>query len=116
MESVALKVSAVPFATAVGVPLIRPVDEFNVKPLGNVPEVSVHVYGAVPPVAAKACEYGDPTCPFASAVVLMLTAVAAVPAAVAWLELLELPCATTPAHPEHANEVRMRTAVRDTFT
>jgi hypothetical protein len=42
-ESVTLKVSAVALAAAAGVPLISPVEEFNVKPPGNVPDVSVHV-------------------------------------------------------------------------
>ena len=51
-----MNVSAVAFAAAVGVPLIRPVDAFSVKPPGSVPEVSVHVYGVVPPVAASVCE------------------------------------------------------------
>ena len=40
----------------VGVPLIAPVATLNVNPAGKVPPVSDHVYGAVPPVAANACE------------------------------------------------------------
>jgi hypothetical protein len=43
LESVSLKVSAVALATVVGVPLIKPVEEFNVKPPGRVPEVSDQV-------------------------------------------------------------------------
>ena len=66
-----MKMSEVAFAVAVGVPLIRPVDEFSVSPAGNVPEVNVHVYGAVPPVAANVCEYDAPSWPFASDVVVM---------------------------------------------
>jgi hypothetical protein len=60
VESVTLNVSAVAFAAAVGVPLITPVEEFSVKPLGKVPDVSDHVYGLVPPVADNVCEYGVP--------------------------------------------------------
>lgn len=55
-----------PFAAAVGFPLIPPVDEFSVKPVGKVPEVSDHVYGMVPPVAVNVCEYGVPTSPLVS--------------------------------------------------
>ena len=58
--------SAVALAAAVGVPLIRPVDAFNARPLGSVPEVSDHVYGVVPPVAVSVCEYAVPACPFGS--------------------------------------------------
>ena len=53
LESLTLNVSAVAFAAVVGVPLITPVEEFNAKPVGSVPEVGVHVYGVVPPVAAN---------------------------------------------------------------
>ena len=42
-ESVTLKVRDVAFAMAVGVPLIRPVDAFRLKPAGRFPDVSVHV-------------------------------------------------------------------------
>lgn len=55
-ESVAVNVRGVILAAAVGVPLIKPLDEFRFKPLGNVPEVSVHVYGVVPPEAVNVCE------------------------------------------------------------
>ena len=42
------------FATVcVGVPAIAPVEAFNIRPAGSVPLVSDHVYGGVPPVAAK---------------------------------------------------------------
>jgi hypothetical protein len=43
LESVTLNVSTALLTAAVGMPLISPVDEFSVKPPGNVPEVSVHV-------------------------------------------------------------------------
>lgn len=56
VESVTLNVSEVPVVGAVGVPLIMPVDEFSVKPAGRVPEVRDHLYGAVPPLTARACE------------------------------------------------------------
>jgi hypothetical protein len=67
-----LNVNAVAFAVAVGVPLITPVDAFNVRPPGKVPEVSVHAYGVVPPLATNVCEYGVPTWPFTSEVVVTL--------------------------------------------
>jgi hypothetical protein len=51
--SVTLNDSETAFAVAAGVPLITPVEEFNDKPLGNVPDVSVHVYGVVPPLAVN---------------------------------------------------------------
>jgi hypothetical protein len=38
----------------VGVPDITPVDAFNVKPAGNVPLDTDHVYGVVPPLADNA--------------------------------------------------------------
>jgi hypothetical protein len=72
-ESVTLKVSEVAFAAAVGVPLIRPVDEFSVSPAGNVPKVSVHVYGVVPPVAVNDCEYDVPTRPLGSDAVVIVS-------------------------------------------
>ena len=36
-----------------GVPAIAPVDEFKERPVGSEPLVTVHEYGAWPPVAAK---------------------------------------------------------------
>lgn len=48
---------------AVGVPLITPAGD-NVRPAGGVPDVTDHVYGCVPPMAAKLCEYAVPTVPF----------------------------------------------------
>ena len=42
LESVALNVRGVAFTAVVGVPLINPLDEFTVKPVGKVPEASVH--------------------------------------------------------------------------
>ena len=51
--SVTLKVSEALVTGAVGVPLITPVELFNVRPAGSVPLVRDHVYGDVPPVAVK---------------------------------------------------------------
>ena len=48
--------------SAVGVPLSVPPDE-RLSPPGKGPEATDHVYGVVPPVAAKACEYAVPTEP-----------------------------------------------------
>ena len=56
LASVTLKVSAVPDAAVVGVPVIDPVDEFSVRPLDNVPEVSDQLYGVVPPEASNDAE------------------------------------------------------------
>jgi hypothetical protein len=56
---------------AVGVPemtlLVRP------SPGGNEPEMMLHVYGGVPPVAAREYEYAIPTAPLGGAVVVMVT-------------------------------------------
>ena len=42
-ESVAWKVSGVPFTAVVGVPVIAPLEAFNARPPGSVPLVSAHV-------------------------------------------------------------------------
>ena len=55
-ESVTLKVSGAALAALAGVPLINPLDAPRVRPLGKVPPVNDQLYGAVPPVAARACE------------------------------------------------------------
>ena len=52
-ESATWNVSGVVVTVCVGVPVIAPVEEFNVRPAGSVPLVSDHIYGGVPPVAAK---------------------------------------------------------------
>jgi hypothetical protein len=41
---------------AVGVPVSAP-PVVNVNPAGSAPEETVHVYGSVPPLANKVCEY-----------------------------------------------------------
>jgi hypothetical protein len=43
LESVTLNVKAVALTAAVGAPLIKPVNELSVKPLGNDPEMSPQV-------------------------------------------------------------------------
>jgi len=53
LESVTWNVRAVLVTVCVGVPVIAPVAAFNIRPVGNVPLVKVHMYGGVPPVAAK---------------------------------------------------------------
>ena len=42
-ESVTLKVSGVALTTALGVPLINPLDAFRVRPVDNVPAVNCQV-------------------------------------------------------------------------
>src|SRR5690348_1064732 len=46
---------------AVGVPLMRPLLEFRLKPSGSAPVVTDQEYGGFPPVAVSVCEYADPT-------------------------------------------------------
>jgi hypothetical protein len=50
-------------AAVVGVPLITPAVD-GVRPAGSAPDVMDHIYGGVPPVAAKLWEYAVPTVPF----------------------------------------------------
>lgn len=52
-ESATWNVSGVLVTICVGVPVIAPVEAFNMRPAGSVPLVSDHIYGGVPPVAAK---------------------------------------------------------------
>ena len=51
LESVTVKVRALEFAVAVGVPPIVPALPFNDRPAGRDPLVRAQVYGVVPPVA-----------------------------------------------------------------
>ena len=39
-----------------GVPLMMPVEAFNLTPPGKAPALTDHVYGSVPPVAVSVCE------------------------------------------------------------
>jgi hypothetical protein len=48
---------------ALGVPVIAPVVELRARPAGRFPSVRTNLYGAVPPVASIAPEYGTPTTP-----------------------------------------------------
>ena len=68
IESVAVAVCATPLAsitlnprlllltTAVGVPLITPVEAFSVSPAGMEPDTSDQVKGVVPPAEASVCK------------------------------------------------------------
>jgi len=56
----------------VGVPLIVP-PLLKVRPAGNAPEVTVHEYGVVPPVAARVNEYAVPTIPFGTEAVVIVS-------------------------------------------
>ena len=51
------------FAVAVGVPVIAPVEAFNLSPPGNAPLVVVQFKAGVPPVATRVAMYATPTCP-----------------------------------------------------
>jgi hypothetical protein len=70
-ESVACTVK-LDWPALVGVPLIVP-PGLKFRPAGNAPEVTVHEYGAVPPVAVSVVEYAIPTVPLGVAAVLMTT-------------------------------------------
>ena len=48
---------------AVGVPLRDPLEGSNEMPPGKAPVVTDHLYGGLPPEAAKTCEYDFPTWP-----------------------------------------------------
>jgi hypothetical protein len=50
----------------VGVPLITPVEGFNVNSSGNNPEKMENVYGGTPPAAISEVENGTPTWPVAA--------------------------------------------------
>jgi hypothetical protein len=59
----------------VGVPVMAPVVAFRPSPAGRLPEASIQVTGAVPPVDARvAPEYDEPTCPPGSFEVVTLRA------------------------------------------
>jgi len=53
LESATWNVRGVLVTVCVGVPVIAPVAAFNMRPAGNVPLLSDHIYGGVPPVAAN---------------------------------------------------------------
>ena len=49
----------------------------KVSPGGSEPDASDHVYGVLPPVAARVCEYADPTVPEDRVAVVMVSGTAA---------------------------------------
>ena len=55
LASVACNVNVL-LVVAVGVPLRTPVAAFKERPAGSVPLLTVHVYGAAPPLAVTVCE------------------------------------------------------------
>ena len=55
---------------AVGVPEIMPVDATKLSPAGNVPALTLQVYGVVPPLACSVVEYAVPVVPPGSDVVV----------------------------------------------
>jgi hypothetical protein len=55
---------------AVGVPEITPVPAVSASPAGSAPLAIDHVYGGVPPLAARVAEYAVPATPIGSAVVV----------------------------------------------
>jgi hypothetical protein len=61
---------------AFGVPEIVPVEDM-VRPPGNAPELTLQLYGVVPPLAASVVEYAIPTCPEGTETVVICTDVAA---------------------------------------
>jgi hypothetical protein len=72
---------------------MTPLDALRVKPVGRLPDDTVHAYGVVPPVASKLAEYDAPTVPpdkldveieracVAAAIAILSDAVAVLPAA-----------------------------------
>ena len=56
LESTARNVRGVLMTDTPGVPLICPDVPFSVNPVGKVPEIRVHVYAGVPPVAPRVWE------------------------------------------------------------
>lgn len=57
---------------AVGVPEMTPVLAFSDNPVGNVPDDTDQVYGAVPPVADKVVLYAIPMVPLGIEVVVIV--------------------------------------------
>ena len=55
----------------VGVPEITPVDATRARPAGRVPELTVQLYGVVPPLACSVAEYAVPVVPPGSDVVVI---------------------------------------------
>ena len=97
LESVTLTVNeAVP--AMVGVPVICP-EPFSVKPCGRKPALTDQVYGAVPPLAASAVEYGLFACPEGREPAEIASPVG--PGPPAWTGVV-----TTPAQPDNIHRVQ----------
>ena len=56
----------------VGVPEMMPVPDESDSPAGKLPELTLQLYGAIPPVALTVCEYAVPTCPVGKELVVTL--------------------------------------------
>ena len=54
--SVTLKVIETGPVATVGVPVISPLPEFRVNPVGNAPDCIDQLYGCDPPIAVNVCE------------------------------------------------------------
>jgi hypothetical protein len=65
----------------VGVPEITPVDATRLNPAGNVPALTLQLYGVVPPLACNVVEYAAPVVPPGSDVVMTEGDCAAAPTA-----------------------------------
>lgn len=75
-ESIAVTVSAVEFAAEAGVPLMVPALVLSDRPVGRLP-LSVHVYGALPPLALSVAVYGAPMFPLGRVETVIVTGVGA---------------------------------------
>ncbi len=58
-------------------PEIVPLDVDNVRPAGNAPELTLQLYGVVPPLAVKVALYAVPCVPPVKELVVICTVVAA---------------------------------------
>src|SRR5215470_9129944 len=63
---------------AVGVALFTQVEALMARPAGSEPTEIDHVYGVVPPVAVKVCEYATPCWPFDNEPVVIASPAAAI--------------------------------------
>jgi hypothetical protein len=86
LESATWNVMAVLVTACVGVPLIAPDEALNVRPGGRVPLPRDHIYGGVPPLAAKTALYATPVCPVGSEEVEIVSAAGEGPPALPELE------------------------------
>ena len=72
LESTTWNFSALSLAVDEGVPVSAPVEASRETPAGRAPEVSDHLYGVVPPLAASVPAYALPTVPAGRLPVVML--------------------------------------------